>query len=156
MPLRIGSAFASLCALAIVFVGTAYALGQESAADGELRAARSAELFEKHVAPLFAQQCLQCHGELQQESNLRLDQAFELADGGDRGESLVAGDASSSWLFRAIDPADDELQMPPDGPALGAAELAAGREWIETGAVCPASLGVCRPPARAITDEDRA
>jgi hypothetical protein len=115
---------------------------------------QSAELFEQRVAPILETHCVRCHGPQQQESSLRLDRPDSIRQGGDRGPALVAGDAASSWLYRAVCPEDEELQMPPEGEPLAADDVRALKAWIESGAIWPARI--TKLTARfTLSDEDR-
>jgi hypothetical protein len=142
---RIGLAIALLC----------LSSGAITADETPTAAVHSARLFVDQIAPILRTRCLTCHGQRKQESGLRLDQASGLGAGGDRGETVVAGDPAASWLYRALDPNDDELQMPPDGPPLTAEELSAVRQWIEMGATWPPELTQLAPPGLEITEVDR-
>ena len=125
------------------------------AADLPVSRQRSAEVFTDQVAVLLETHCVRCHGPQQQESGLRLDQAELLSRGGDRGAAVVAGDPQTSLLYRAVTPADDELQMPPEGDPLPQEAIEAIHDWIAGGAVWPES--VAKLTARfQISAEDRA
>jgi hypothetical protein len=118
-------------------------------------AERSAELFAERVAPLLELRCVRCHGAQQQESGLRLDRAEFIRRGGDRGDTLVVGEPSQSWLYRAVSPDDDELQMPPEGEPLSSDDVSAIRDWIASGGVWPDSVKTLHSRF-SIRAEDRA
>lgn len=93
--------------------------------------------FHQDVLPILARACFDCHGADQQESALRLDMRAAVLAGGELfGPSIVPGDAAGSPLVQFID-GTGELEMPPSGAKLSAAEIATISSWIEQGAVWP-------------------
>ncbi|MCA9060715.1 MAG: hypothetical protein KDA85_19520, partial [Planctomycetaceae bacterium] len=74
----------------------------------------SAVDFNSQIAPLLQQHCLECHGEMAQESNLRLDTFAGIAAGGKSPALVVPGSPDDSLLMIAIRYADESLQMPPE------------------------------------------
>jgi len=79
--------------------------------------------FADHVHPLLVSKCLSCHGRDKQEGQLRLDQKTHALAGGDRGPSIVPGDANGSLLIQAVKGSDPDFLMPPKQP-LSADEAA--------------------------------
>ncbi len=105
-----------------------------AAADAPEEHAR-AEYFEKHIRPLLVAHCEECHGEEQQENDLRVDGRDALLRGGQRGAAVVPGDVGASLLFLAVSGrADEELKMPPEGEPLSEEQLALLDRWIRDGA----------------------
>ena len=98
--------------------------------------ANSSELdFKTEVWPILETHCMECHGEKQTYSNLRLDSPAAILRGGELGEVLVPGDPESSEIYRRTAlPADDLDFMPVDNKPLSEEELARLREWIAAGA----------------------
>ncbi|HQR09064.1 MAG TPA: PSD1 and planctomycete cytochrome C domain-containing protein [Gemmatales bacterium] len=92
--------------------------------------------FEKHIRPLFAQQCHGCHGPQKQKGGLRLDSPDAIKKGGDSGSILTAGDPEKSLLYKAVSYQDDELRMPPRGKLAGE-QIDHVKQWIEGGAGLP-------------------
>lgn len=92
--------------------------------------------FEKHIRPLFAQQCISCHGSQKQKGGLRLDQPELIARGGDTGKIFVAGKPENSLLYQAVCYQDDALKMPPRGK-LSAEQVEHIKQWIAKGASLP-------------------
>ncbi len=97
-------------------------------------------LFLKQVAPIFVNQCLQCHGPKQQKGGLRLDTRAAAIAGGDDGRIWHSGDSEGSELLRRVMSTDLDERMPPKGDPLDAEEIAALRDWIDAGAVWPDSV----------------
>ncbi len=94
------------------------------------------EFFEKQVRPLLVKQCVSCHGPAQQFSSLRVDSREALLKGGNRGPSLIPGDATLSLLGKAI--RHEGLKMPM-GSKLAPDEIAAVEKWITLGAPWPSA-----------------
>ena len=93
-----------------------------------------AEFFEKEVRPILADNCFKCHGAEEQKSDLRLDTAAGLAQGGSRGPVVKAGDPAS--LLLAVLSYTGDIHMPPAGK-LPDEQIAVLKKWIDDGAVWP-------------------
>ncbi|MFM7058986.1 MAG: c-type cytochrome domain-containing protein [Planctomycetota bacterium] len=62
------------------------------------------EYFERHVRPVLANRCYNCHSaDNKAAGGLRLDDGHGLLSGGGRGPALIPGDPSSSLLRRFWD-----------------------------------------------------
>jgi hypothetical protein len=97
--------------------------------------------FERDIAPILEERCWYCHGEDEQESNLRLDLRPRILKGGDSGLSaIVPGKPDKSYLIELINHNDDEMRMPPDEDKLPAKEIALLTNWIKQGAVWPGQM----------------
>ncbi len=121
----------------------------------EAPGARDTEFFETKVRPVLAEKCFSCHGEAKQKGGLRLDSRESLLKGGDSGAAIVPGDAQKSLLLRAVH-YDGELKMPPAGK-LSDENIAALTQWIQNGAVWPAtavSVATVAPTA-GFTEQQR-
>jgi hypothetical protein len=77
-------------------------------------------------------ECIGCHGEGQTLAKLDLRSREAALRGGQRGPSLVPGNAGDSLLVRALE-GRGLAQMPPGKP-LPAEQVAAIRRWIDEGA----------------------
>ena len=91
--------------------------------------------FSRDIQPLFAKRCFSCHGPDTQEAGLRLDQmagATAALDSG--GRAIVPGKTAESEILARITSNDPDIQMPPEGPRLTAAQLDAITRWIDEGA----------------------
>ncbi len=115
-------------------------------------------LFARDIQPLLAKHCLLCHGPDDAEAGLRLDQSDNARAELDSGErAIVPGDPDSSELLRRVTASDESMRMPPDEPALSAAEVQLLRDWIRE---APTTRGIghterlpirrCRPCGRRI------
>ena len=97
--------------------------------------------FKRDIAPILEERCWYCHGEDEQESNLRLDLRPVMLKGGDSGLSaVVPGKPEKSYLIELINHNDDEMRMPPDEEKLPEEEIAKLTEWIKQGAVWPGQM----------------
>jgi len=77
----------------------------------------------EQVRRLIAERCLKCHGGVRERGQLDLhgtDRASRPAASGHH--AVVPGDPASSELLRRIAASDPDERMPPDGPALAAAD----------------------------------
>ncbi|MCA9266993.1 MAG: hypothetical protein KDA41_00905, partial [Planctomycetales bacterium] len=90
--------------------------------------------YEKHVRPILKTHCFHCHGEgaeLQGELDLRLRRL--IAQGGESGAAIVAGDPQASLLLRRV----RSGEMPPEDVKLRPTndEIAVIERWIAAGAI---------------------
>ena len=109
------------------------------AASSELRA-QDVD-FKRDIAPILEERCWYCHGDDEQESNLRLDLRPQMLRGGDSGLSaIVPGKPDNSYLIELINHNDDEMRMPPDQDKLLAKEIALLTNWIKQGAIWPGQM----------------
>ncbi len=96
-----------------------------------LAAAKSSHVFETKIAPLLAQNCLDCHDSASKKGRLDLSRKVSAMAGGESGKVIVPGKANESLLWEQIESGD----MPPKGEPLSALEKQQLREWINNGAV---------------------
>ena len=89
--------------------------------------------YDRDVRPLLAQNCYSCHGEVVQQSGLRLDLRQNALRGGDYGPVIIPGKSAESKLIKRLVDGDGAMQMPPSGP-LSADEIGVLRAWIDQGA----------------------
>ncbi|WP_298869393.1 DUF1592 domain-containing protein [uncultured Gimesia sp.] len=95
-----------------------------------LAASRARHVFETQVAPLIAQNCLDCHDSASKKGRLDLSRKVTALAGGESGKVIVPGKASESLLWDQIESGD----MPPKG-ALTNQQKKILKEWIDNGAV---------------------
>jgi hypothetical protein len=69
--------------------------------------------FAKDVLPILRQNCVPCHGPLQQNSGLRLDRKSSVIN----RRGVVPGSSENSFLFHRISGTAFGIQMPPTGSA---------------------------------------
>jgi hypothetical protein len=85
--------------------------------------------FDRTIAPLLSEHCLDCHSGAKPKSGLDLSQRRTAMAGGSKGAVLVPGNPTESRLWELV--ARDK--MPPKKP-LSAAEKELLRDWIAAGA----------------------
>lgn len=98
--------------------------------------------FVKDIQPIFAQNCLGCHGPKRQESQVRWDNREIAMQGGERGADIIPGKSSESRLIHFVGGLDPDLVMPPKSAPLTAEQIGLLRAWIDQGASWPESASV--------------
>ena len=102
--------------------------------------------YSKDVKPILQSKCVLCHGPLRNESGLRLDYSGGIAQGGDRGPSVIAHDIAGSLLMQVIEGMSTDIKrMPEDGEPLSETQIQILRQWIKEGAVMHAEPEPFRP-----------
>lgn len=86
--------------------------------------------YASQVAPLFADQCVSCHGAEDPEAGLQLHTYEGVMKGSEYGTVVEAGDPDGSLLVEMISAGE----MPQDADALTADQVALVRSWIAAGA----------------------
>ena len=94
------------------------------------------EFFENKIRPLLIEKCVDCHGEDDAQSDLRLDTLAGMLAGGVSGPAFIAGEPGESLIVSAIEYKDEALRMPPDGK-LADEKVELLKEWIKRGAPHP-------------------
>ena len=125
----------------------AFQIGDQRAAAGSRQAARTAEFFEAKVRPVLAANCYDCHGD-QRYGGLRLDSREAMLKGGRSGPAIVPGDPDKSLMIEAVRQTSPTLKMPKGG-RLKPDEIEALVEWVQAGAVWPASAASTEPASAA-------
>ncbi|MGZ0169004.1 MAG: DUF1553 domain-containing protein [Planctomycetales bacterium] len=93
-------------------------------------------LFRDHVAPIFKQRCLGCHNDAEHKGDFSLQTSASAFQDG----YVEAGNGAASHLVELITPVDGKAKMPKNADPLSPAEIAAIRNWIDSGAKWPADL----------------
>ncbi|TWU47896.1 PSD1 and planctomycete cytochrome C domain-containing protein [Rubripirellula reticaptiva] len=120
----------SISFIAMTIVGCCYAVANETVE------------FTSDVQPILDQHCSHCHGSEEQNSGLRLDRRSSMLRGGDVGvATVVPGNPDDSFLIAVVTGTNDlEMQMPPDGERLSAAEIETLKKWVTDGAPWPGQM----------------
>ena len=100
-------------------------------------AAEPAVDFEKQIRPMFADQCVSCHGPEKQKGDLRLDVKDLALDGGTTGKSILPGKGEASLLIKRMRGVGDDDQMPLKKDPLSNEQIAIVSRWIDQGAKWP-------------------
>jgi YHS domain-containing protein/uncharacterized membrane protein len=87
------------------------------------------------IAPILERSCVGCHGESKKKGGLGLHTPEAIVYGGNGGEVIAAGDASSSEIIRRLRlPLDDDEHMPPPKkPQLAERDVLAIEAWVNSG-----------------------
>ena len=97
--------------------------------------ASSAEFdYARDVKPLLTKYCVGCHGEKENESEIRLDSLTNIFKGGPNGKILVPKDTSASSLAEVLSSNASSKMPPKDSPQPSKSEIELIRRWIEEGA----------------------
>ena len=97
--------------------------------------------FARDIQPIFAERCNYCHGEEEQEGELRLDAKAIVMKGGKSGPLLLPAKSAESLLIHRLIGAGTEKQMPLDDEPLSAEQIGLIRAWIDQGAKWPDGIG---------------
>ncbi len=89
--------------------------------------------FERHVRPILAASCLECHSQDKRKGGLSLATYEDILEGGKDGAVVRPGNGANSLLIHRIT-GEIEPQMPKDELALSDGETATIRRWIDEGA----------------------
>jgi hypothetical protein len=95
------------------------------------------EPLDPQVTAIFESRCLTCHNARNRHGGLSLETFADAMAGGDSGGVIEPGDAAASLLVDYIS-GEDPL-MPKIGGPLSADEVQSIKNWIENGALWPAS-----------------
>ncbi len=100
--------------------------------------------FESEIAPIFSQHCLRCHSPGNKKGDISLATSEDLR----HNAYVVSGDPASSYLIELIRGVDGEPpQMPKQGAAVSADQVALIERWISEGASWPQDV-IVRERAR--------
>jgi hypothetical protein len=130
MPIRRCTVGSILLVAVVSAIASTWTTRADEAKGPESSAAKAAaDHFDKHVAPLLASRCLECHNPIELRGELDLTAKAPALKGGENGTAIIAGDADESMLWQYI----DGDTMPPKKP-LTAEEKEVFRKWIADGA----------------------
>ena len=101
---------------------------------------QQADLFEKHVRPVLATNCFQCHGKTAM-GGLRLDSREHVMKGGHDGPVVIPGDPDGSLLIQAVRKTHARIKMPPVG-SLSEQDVNYLAAWVKGGAAWPETHAV--------------
>ena len=97
--------------------------------------------YEK-VNALFAEHCVDCHGNKDPDANLVLESFSGLMKGGENGAAVVAGKSDDSLLIKMVEgkierEGKKKIMPPGKRKKLSSDDIALLRSWIDAGAVGP-------------------
>ena len=96
--------------------------------------------FERDIWPLLSDRCLSCHGEDDQQGQLRLDARAIVFRGSKSGPLFEPGKSDASLLIKRLVGIGGK-RMPLDDDPLTDEQIGLIRSWIDQGADWPAGLG---------------
>ena len=97
--------------------------------------------FVRDIQPIFADRCNHCHGEDEQQGQLRLDAKAIVLKGGVNGSLFIAGKSADSLLIQRVVGLGTEKRMPLEDDPLSDEEIGILRAWIDQGAKWPDGVG---------------
>jgi hypothetical protein len=89
--------------------------------------------FAHDIVPVLRKHCAECHAGGQRKGGLSINTRALFLKGGDSGPAAVAGKAAASEFLKRIRATDVDTRMPPEGPRLAAADIAALERWVDGG-----------------------
>lgn len=99
--------------------------------------------FAEHIAPIFAQHCVSCHGSDEPEGGFQIVSRKAAFAGGDSGKVILPGNSAKSLLVVMVSGThEDGLVMPPEGARLTDKQVAMLRRWIDQGADWPEEITI--------------
>ena len=87
--------------------------------------------FELEVAPIFANQCLECHDTFSRKGGLDLSKKMTASTGGDTGRAFIPGNAKDSLLWQLI----EQDVMPHKRSPLSQRDKRVIEKWLNDGGV---------------------
>jgi mono/diheme cytochrome c family protein len=102
--------------------------------------------FQRDIWPIFDTSCLRCHGPEKPKGSFRIDYREALLKGGESGPAILPGNGAESLLLKFVSHSVPDKEMPPvgKGDPLTPQQITLLRNWIDQGAVWPASTN--KPP----------
>ena len=86
--------------------------------------------FETRIAPLLANNCLDCHDSSTHKGKLDLSRKLTAMAGGETGKVIVPGKSAESLLWELV----ESGEMPAEGDPLSAEQKKLLKQWIDAGA----------------------
>jgi hypothetical protein len=90
--------------------------------------------FARDVAPVLAQTCTGCHGNMQPRNNFNLTTFEGLLRGGDGGSPILSGKGAESFLVKKLRGTGSGQRMPLNLPPLADDVISKIEKWIDEGA----------------------
>lgn len=91
--------------------------------------------FAHDIVPILRRHCAECHTGDKKQGGFSFNDRAALVGGGESGTAVVIGQSGRSDLIARITTTDKALKMPPEGPRVGASDVALLQRWIDGGLV---------------------
>lgn len=141
MSVRLAGTFALFTAFAGLLAGRSLAAEPQASQEPLPPAANRPIDFVRDIQPIFAERCNHCHGEDDQQGQLRLDAKAIVMRGGKSGPLLVAGNGADSLLIARLVGIGAGKQMPLEDDPLSSEQIGLILAWIDQGAKWPEGVG---------------
>src|SRR5882757_3961973 len=92
----------------------------------------SRDFFEKRIRPVFARNCIACHGTTKM-GGLDMASREGLLTGGASGPSIVPGNPGQSLLIQAVSHQHEKIRMPLQQPRLPDEQISDLVDWVKAG-----------------------
>jgi WD40 repeat protein len=126
--------------------------GQERGPIPEIKLDRKDPIsYEKDVEPILKAKCLYCHSGNVLEGNYDMSNHAAVLKGGKKGQAVVAGKSSESWLYKLSSRTVKPYMPPKTEEPLNAEELAIIKLWIDQGARPPSGPSIVSRPKVVLT-----
>ncbi len=110
-------------------------VGQPVLSEAQLKEAREAVSFSKHVRPILEERCMHCHNKVEMPGKFSLETRAEaMAD----SRRIIPGNSANSLLITVLTTGNHALSMPAVGTAPPKQEIEVLKLWIDAGADWPA------------------
>jgi WD40 repeat protein/mono/diheme cytochrome c family protein len=101
--------------------------------------------YTTQIKPILTKYCAGCHNADDREGKFSVESFADLQRGGERGPTIVPGQAARSRLLLVLTGTVEPSMPPEDNERPDAAEIALLRAWIDAGAPGPAGIEPDRP-----------
>ena len=113
--------------------------------------------YENDIAPVLRKYCAGCHNDSDVEADFSVESYSSLTKGLSKGPTFLAGEPTSSRIYRLISGVDKPRMPPEDEPAPSEAEIELIRLWIEQGGKGPSGeepdrMTLHTPELKSLTD----
>lgn len=143
--MRIPTSLIITVGLAVVVTFTV--TGQERGPIPEIKLDRKEPIsYEKDVEPIFKAKCMVCHSGNILEGNYDMSNHAAVLKGGKKGQAVIAGKSSESWLYKLSSRTVKPYMPPKTEEPLNPQELAIIKLWIDQGARPPSGPSIVTRP----------
>lgn len=152
--LRAGCRAIGMTTTFVVVLLVSWPRNQDGAFSRRVLAASAPPSYTRDVVPILKKNCIICHSHGAHKSGLVMDSYDALMKGGSHGPSIVPHDASASRLIAMLE-GGVKPRMPLDDDPLPSSDIAIIKDWINAGAIGPATNETTAPVALPSTPDIR-